>query len=393
VTALRAGRLFDGVSDTLLADPTVIIDGTTITAVGSRLPVPAGMPVIDLPGATLLPGLIDTHVHLAFDAGPDPVTTLAARDDHQALAAMAEAARTALRGGVTTVRDLGDRGYLALALRDRPDLPTILAAGPPITIPGGHCHFLGGAVDPTDAAVRAAVQEHADRGVDVIKIMASGGTLTPGSPQHEAQFPPQVLAAAVDQAHRLGLPITAHAHAVTAIADALAAGVDGLEHATFWTVDGIDARPELIDAIARSGTVVGATLGFAPAPGSAPPPEVARRLPAAMAALAEMHRRGAVLVAGTDAGLGPVKPPDAVRYAPESLHQLGMSTAQALRAVTSVAAGALGLGDIKGRLAAGCHADILAVAGDPLSDLAALHRIVAVVCRGALDLRSAVGVS
>jgi imidazolonepropionase-like amidohydrolase len=152
VTALRASRLFDGVSDTLLADPTVLIDGTTITAVGSRLPVPAGMPVIDLPGVTLLPGLIDTHVHLAFDAGPDPVTTLAARDDHEALAAMAEAARTALRGGVTTVRDLGDRGYLALALRDRPDLPTILAAGPPITIPGGHCHFLGGAVDPTTAA-------------------------------------------------------------------------------------------------------------------------------------------------------------------------------------------------------------------------------------------------
>ena len=92
---------------------------------------------------------------------------------------MTRAGRAALRGGVTTVRDLGDRGYLSLELRGRPGLPTIVAAGPPITTPGGHCHYLGGATPPTVEGVRAAVREHAAQGVDVIKIMASGGSLTP----------------------------------------------------------------------------------------------------------------------------------------------------------------------------------------------------------------------
>lgn len=108
----------------------------------------------------------------------DPVAALAGRDDSAALAAMSAAGRAALRGGITTVRDLGDRDYLSLGLRGARDLPTIVAAGPPITTPAGHCHFLGGATEPTPQALRAAVRERADRGVDIIKVMASGGTMT-----------------------------------------------------------------------------------------------------------------------------------------------------------------------------------------------------------------------
>ncbi|MET8877686.1 amidohydrolase family protein [Nocardia sp. NPDC004604] len=132
------------------------------------------MDVVDLGGVTLLPGLIDTHVHLAFDAGFDPVGALLTRSDEEALAAMMDAGRASLRAGVTTVRDLGDRGYLSLWLRDRAGLPTIVVAGPPITSPGGHCYFLGGVAEPTEFGIRKAVREHVDRGVDVIKIMASG---------------------------------------------------------------------------------------------------------------------------------------------------------------------------------------------------------------------------
>ena len=208
LTVLRAGWLFDGIGSALIPDPVVVIDGTTIRAVHSGGTIPAGAPVIDLAGATLLPGLVDTHVHLAFDASTDPVGSLARREDAEVVQAMARAGRTALLGGVTTVRDLGDRGYLSLELRGQPGLPTIVAAGPPITTPGGHCHYLGGAAAPTIEGVRAAVREHAARGVDVIKIMASGGNLTPGSRQDLAQFPAGVLRAAVDEAHRLGLGVT-----------------------------------------------------------------------------------------------------------------------------------------------------------------------------------------
>src|ERR687887_513523 len=119
LTALRAAWLFDGTASALTPDPMVLLDGGTILAVDSAAaPAPDGAEIVDLPGVTLLPGLVDTHVHLGFDSSTDPVGHLAGLDDDAALAAMAEAARTAARGGVTTVRDLGDRNYLALTLRD-----------------------------------------------------------------------------------------------------------------------------------------------------------------------------------------------------------------------------------------------------------------------------------
>jgi len=390
LTALRGAWLFDGTGPALIPDPVVVIEGSVIRDVcsGGRVPeTPDGGTVIDLPGATFLPGLVDTHVHLAFDASADPVGNLARRRDDEVVAAMADAGRAALRGGVTTIRDLGDHGYLSLGLRGRADLPTVVAAGPPITTPGGHCHYLGGAVAPTCEDVRAAVREHASRGVDVVKIMASGGNLTPGSRQDLAQFPPEVLRAAVDEAHRLGLPVTAHAHAVAAIADAVAAGVDGLEHVSFWTEEGVDAPAGLIRLIAARliaarQIAVGATLGMVPVPGMAPPPALAVRMPAMIANMRRLYESGALMVAGTDAGIAPVKPHDVVRHAPPMLRQLGFSPADALRAITSVAAGVCGLGHRKGRIAPGLDADILTVDGDPVADPEAMHRIRAVYARG-----------
>jgi imidazolonepropionase-like amidohydrolase len=304
LTAIRASWLFDGTGSGLIADPVVVFDGTTIRSAESGGDAPEGARVADFDGATLLPGLVDTHVHLAFDASLAAVGNLAARDDGAAIAAMAEAGRASLRAGATTVRDLGDRGYLSLQRRGREGQPTAVAAGPPITSPGGHCHFLNRVAEQTESGARAAVREHVERCVDVIKIMASGGTMTPGTRQECAQFDAGVLRAAVGEAHRHGLAVTAHAHGTPAIADALAAGVDGMEHVTFWSAGGVDVPEELLRALADRRVVVGATVGMVQVPGRVPPAEVVSRI--------QTYRRldelGAPLVAGTDAGIAPVKP-------------------------------------------------------------------------------------
>jgi imidazolonepropionase-like amidohydrolase len=377
LTVVRGARLFDGDRPVPLAAPTVVIDGSRIAAVG--VPVPEHAEVVDLPGATLLPGLVDTHVHLAFDASADPIGTLATWDDAAALAAMTDAARTAARAGITTVRDLGDRCFLALVLRDRaePGLPTIVASGPPLTTPGGHCHYLGG----ESSDVRATVRAHAERGVDVIKIMASGGNLTPGSRPELGQFEPDELRGAVDEAHRLGLPVTAHAHGRQAVVDAVAAGVDGLEHVTFMTADGVDPVPrDLLAEIVARRVVLGLTVGAVP--GAAVLPAMAVRIPALLANARLLCASGALITAGTDGGVSPGKPHDVLPYAIEALVRIGMSPADALVATTSRAAEVCGLGDRTGRLAPGFDADVLAVDGDPLIEPAALRRVQAVFARG-----------
>lgn len=380
---LRASRLFDGEAVGLVDNPVVILKGTTIAGVGRAADLRHGETVVDFPGATLIPGLIDPHVHLAFDASSDPVKSLAERDDNAVLAAMRIAAKTALRGGVTTIRDLGDRDYLSLALRGAADLPTIVASGPPLTTVKGHCHFLGGEVAHSPAELRSAVRAHIERGVDVIKIMASGGTMTPGSLQERTQFEREALRAAVAEAHLHGIPVTAHAHGLGAVLDAVEAGVDGLEHVTFWAAEGVDTPGyELIERIVSQRVALGATAGVLPNMGSVMPAEVSRRMPEIIANFAALYAAGATIVAGTDAGIGPYKPHDVLPYARDRLAAFGMNPVAILRSMTSVAADVCGLGHSKGRLVPGYDADVVVVQGDPIADLSALHRVVAVYSRG-----------
>lgn len=372
-----------------LRDGAVLVADGTITAVGPREELAARASEATgrahHPGATLLPGLIDTHVHLAFDAGPDPVTTVRDAEDTELLLGMAGRARQLLDCGVTTVRDLGDRGGLALRLRDavaRGSLPgpRVLAAGPPLTPRGGHCWFLGGEVAGGEAAVRQSVRDAVARGVDVVKVMATGGGLTKEGPAiWEPQFTVAELRAVVAEAHQAGLPVAAHAHGTEGIAAAVAAGVDTLEHCTWMARDGFDVRPELVAEIAARGIAV------CPAP--SPNWRVfaerfgRERAEELFARVRGMAEEGVRLVAGTDAGV-PHAVFDRFWASLEFFSHLGFSPARVLAMATTEAADALGLGAETGRLAAGCRADLLVVDGDPLTDLAALRRVRLVVAGG-----------
>ena len=373
VTTIQGARVFDGKHMTT---------ATTVTIEGDRIASDAigavnGSTIVDLGDVTLLPGLVDCHQHLCFD-GVGELHDQVRDVDDEALAARAhESALRAVRGGVTTVRDLGDRSYVTLDLRGTPGLPRILASGPPITRPGGHCWYLGGEYAGV-AELRRAVDERVERGCDVVKVMVSGGFKTSTHPVWENQFTVEEVRAVVERAHHHSLPVAAHCHGIGAIEIAVDAGVDTIEHCTFMNADTKCAPPpELLRRLAESGIAISVTLGRAPDPRPLPP-FIANNLDALRSSQRTIHDLGGTIVVGTDAGIDVAKLHDVLPYAMDDLVLGGMTAEDALRALTSDAAGAIGVGDRVGRLAPGFDADVIAVNGDPTTDPAALTSIAAV---------------
>jgi imidazolonepropionase-like amidohydrolase len=386
--AYRAPRAFDG-ERFLPGGALVLVEGRTIAGVEpAAAPAPEGCAVIDVLDGTVLPGLVDTHVHLCADAGPRALDQVPELDATELDAVVTAAERATLRAGVTTVRDLGDHHWTVLERAGRDgERPTVVAAGPPITSPGGHCWSMGGETVGADA-LRRAVRERAERGAGVVKVMASGGVLTPGTDLTACQFTLEELGAVIDEAHRFGLPVTAHAHGLAAVERSVAAGVDGIEHCSCLTGSGIHLPAALAAALAADHIDVCPTVGFLP--GVDPPPHVQARMAAVGATVdqhllhvADLHRAGVSLLAGTDAGIGPTKRHGSVAYAVADLAgPCGVPLADALTAATARAARACGLGDRTGRLAAGYDADLLVTDGDVTRDVTALQRPRVVVSRG-----------
>ena len=394
--ALRARVAFDGV--TFVPEGlTVLVEGGLIVGVepfGWELPTECS--VTDFDG-TLLPGLIDAHVHLVANGDLGSLEQAGTMPEDEVDAVITRTLSQEAAAGVTTVRDLGDTRFRTLAFRDQlsPGAPRIVAAGPPLTVPGGHCHFLGGVVGDVDDA-RRLVAEHHERGVDVIKVMASGGMVTAGTDVFGVQFEPEVLRSVVDSAHRLGLAVLGHAHSLSGIRHALTAGVDGIEHFTGLTAAGLHVPDDVLDQVATDDIVVDPTLGFdreglAAMPG--PPARLAESMrqagldfatayAARLELLARAHARGVRIISGSDAGVGPLKRHGCVVRSVIDLLLAGLSTEQALATATSAAAEACGVERHTGRLAPGLAADLLAVDGDLRSDLEALRSPTAVLVRG-----------
>ncbi len=384
---ISADHVICGPADQVIDHGAVLVDNGVISAVGTAAEldtsVDESVPRRHCPGGTIMPGLIDCHVHLAFDAGPDPIHTAAHTHPDKLAAAMADRAKKMLAAGVTTIRDLGDRDALTVTLRTSIESgtatgPRILAATTPLTSRGGHRGFLGGEVT-TDDEIRAQITRNVEAGADLIKVMASGGALTPSGPRMwEAQFSPDQLRLIVAEAARHGLRVAAHAHGTDTIAHCVAAGVRTLEHCSWRTADGIVYDPEIARSIVENDVAVCRCVSgdwrlFMEQMG----PE---RSDALIKVIQNMREAGVQFISGTDAGVPGARFDDYAGML-EFFVSLGFSHAEVLDMATINSARALGLTDT-GILTPGMRADLVVLDGNPLTELRALRRIQHVFTAG-----------
>jgi imidazolonepropionase-like amidohydrolase len=397
---LHVGRLVDGLRGEPVVDAAMLVIDGRIAQVGPQLAVsaPEDARTIDLPTTTALPGLMDAHVHVTLPPTIDPLATLYSETDDDLVARGVAAAERMVRAGVTTAYDCGARGMTSYRVRDAIARglalgPRLMISGRAITQTGGHCHFFGGEADGVEG-VRAAVRQMlGEEGADGIKIMATGGGLTPGTDSRSASYSVSELAAAADEAHRFGKRITSHAHGVPGIRNASEAGIDSIQHCTMlgpdwtWTFDedvargmadrGTRAIPTISAGI-RSEIELGIDINkLQPNPGAMDRQDYwdnARRLIDA----------GITVVPGTDVGVNLTDFGEALFLELETHVGLGLAPAEVIRMATSGAARHLGIETETGTLAAGLAADILLVDGEPDRDIAALRRLRLVLRGGEL---------
>jgi imidazolonepropionase-like amidohydrolase len=392
-TVIKAKTLINGSGAPALSDPAILVRDATIAGVFQGA-IPDGLAapdahVLELPDCTLLPGLIDCHVHLNLPGDGTSFVDSVREPDGVLVATAAHNVRTALEAGITTLRDTGGRGSTTFALRRTLQLgygsgSRLVLCGQPITITGGHTWYFGGEADGVDG-VRHKAREMVKLGADFIKVMGSGGG-TPGTMSWLPAFRREEIQAVTDEAHYLGRKISIHCLCAESIQFAADAGVDQIEHAGF-IIDAAGTQrfvPAAADAIARSGALVTATLavgGYVVSTVSAK----TQRTPAEQHDLDRWHimlednlrqfagllTAGVQFVAGTDAGWR-VTPFDALPDEMQLMHEGGLSSSEAIVAATSRAARSLGIESEVGTVKEGFKADIIAVTGNPLDDLLVL---------------------
>ncbi|MCE2391031.1 MAG: amidohydrolase family protein [Proteobacteria bacterium] len=381
-------RVWDGRGDAYLPDVDAVrIEGERIAAVGRSGELGAGATDLALPGAHLIPGLIDAHVHLGIDPSiSDPEAQLRVPEAEQERG-MRERCAAMLRAGITTARDLGGPCWREVDLRERiarGELPgpRLLCAGQPLTTPRGHCWFWGGEVANREQ-MRAAVARQVEHGVDWIKAIATGGLVTRGTRPDRPQFSARELRALVREAAAHGRPVAAHCHGTAGIRRAAAAGVRSVEHCSFAGSEGFgsDYAPSVVRRLAKAGCWVSPTVNagwgrfFGPDGESKP---FAQRMNRVYRGLREA---GVPLVASTDAGIPGVAHDRLPQALPVFARIAGLSAAETLRTATSESAAALGLAE-RGEILPGRAADLIALDADPLRDLRALEKPRSVWARG-----------
>jgi imidazolonepropionase-like amidohydrolase len=404
--ALKAERMFDGKSKTLVQHGVVIVQGNTIVDVGSNLTIPNGAQVIDLGDATLSPGFMDAHTHLTLDYTGNfnerRLAELTTNVSEMAIRATVFA-RATVEAGFTTVRDVGSRyvssrEFVDVALRNAINKgivvgPRMLVATKGIGATGGHFDptsgfrdfLFGREPDASDGIadgpdeIRKAVRFEVKNGADVIKAAVSGGVLSLADEVDTPQLTPAEMAALVDESHRLRKKVAVHCHGDQAAREAIEAGVDSIEHGSFM-------KPETLTLMKNKGTFLTPTLmasEWIMSKIENYPPALQLKARAAYNARSEMFRNalkmGIKISFGTDAAVFP-HGQNAKEFA--LMTGLGMTPIDALRTATSNDAELLGIAQKAGTLEKGKLADIIAMPGDPTADITATERVSFVMKEG-----------
>ena len=398
-TYVVAGWMIDTLKGERVAKPVVVINEDRIISVGSGTAVPEGARVIDLGGATILPGFADLHTHLTGYASDFGYQSLAITDTDSAIRGVVNA-RITLMAGFTAARNLGAPGFSDVSLRNainegRVPGPRMQVSGPSLGATGGHCDSnllpasydakSGGAADGP-WAFREKVRRNNKYGADVIKFCATGGVLSKGTDPGARQLTFEEMEAIVDEAHSLGMPVAAHAHGTEGILYAIRAGVDSIEHSSLIDEEGLRLAkqngtflsvnaftPKYMLANADSMNILPESLRKARS-------LAVRRLEN----YAIAHEEGAKVVFGSDSGTYP-HGMNAKQFS--EYVELGMTPMEAIQSATTVAAESLGWVGNTGAIEAGYFADIVAVSGNPLEDISELENISFVMKGGEIYKR------
>jgi imidazolonepropionase-like amidohydrolase len=383
---IRCGKLVDVKNGRMIEKAVLVVRDTRLVAAGpeSEIDIPSGGDVqeVDCSEKTVLPGLIDTHLHFALGAGANYEEMFTWPDSLQLVTGILNA-RLTLESGVTTARDCGARNRVAIDLREaaRRGLiisPRLLVCGRSITATGGHFYFCNAEADGYQG-VRKVTRQLLKEGVDFIKIMTSGGA-TRGTQRQRSSYTSEEIMGATEEAHQQGKTVTAHCHATQAMANAVEAGVDVIEHCTFIEADGDGIRHVFREDIARDMVrkgIVADNVVIAM--------NDRDRLEWCFQNFRGLRRLGAKIVAGTD-GLGLYKTAG-LPVVLEMMVRAGAEPMDAIRAATTMAAEVCGLGTI-GSLEAGMEADLIAVEGDLLDDMRVLRTPSLVMKGGVVTTRT-----
>ena len=394
---IKGANILDVVTGDLIEDHVIVVkDGRIERVDAARLTdLPKGMEVVDLQGHTVLPGLIDMHVHLTSGGGYHGYESLKLTDERRAILGVVHA-ETTLLAGFTTVRNVGAGSFGDVALRDainEGDIPgpRMLVSGPPIGITGGHCSdnnllppeygITGEGVADGPWAARTAVRTNIKYGADLIKTCSTGGVMSKGTKVGAPQYTVEELTALVDEAHSRGLKVASHAHGAEGIINALIAGADTIEHASFIDDEGIALSIERGAALSMDIYVTEYILGEGASAGILEESlEKERKTGATQRSnFTKAVNAGATLVFGSDAGVYP-HGQNAKQFS--RMTRFGMTPLQAIQSATITAAEVLGLEYDVGKIKAGYAADFVAVKGNPLENIELLEEPAAVIKGG-----------